>query len=75
VSPSPVGIDGNGTGDVAACAAGGALGPLQRGMRLGGEGASLLGAGGAQNGAESGELLEHGHLDSLQLVCRWSNGA
>lgn len=58
VGPSPVGVNGDGTGDVGARATGGALLPAEAGLGLGGQGASLLGADGAQDHGESGKLLE-----------------
>lgn len=59
VSPAPVGINSDGSGDVGA-PGGSALGPVEGGMGLGSERANSLGVGGGHKGREGSELGEHG---------------
>ena len=59
VSPAPVGVKGDGTGHVGAGATSSALLPGEGRVRLGGEGAHLLGSGAGHEGSEGSELGIH----------------
>lgn len=59
VSPAPVGVDGDGTGNVGASGSS-ALGPVERGVSLSGQGADSLSVGRGHKGREGSELGEHG---------------
>lgn len=62
VSPTPIGINNDLTGHVGAGSSGGTLLPGHGRVRLGGQGADLLGTGGGQQGRDGGQLGVHGCL-------------